>query len=73
VISRSNLSCGYLVLPGLAGTQEDAGSTREGVVESVRHDRPAFSKGLDMNEAQISRKDQIKPYLSWYRFCGLAR
>lgn len=63
MISRSNLSCGYLVLPGLAGTQEDAGSTREGIVERRRHSRPAFSKSLEVDEAQISGKGQINPYL----------
>lgn len=73
MISRSNLSCGYLVLPGLARTQKDAGSTREGIVERRRRNRPVFSKGLEMNEAQISGKDQINPYLCWYRFHGLAR
>lgn len=39
VISSSNLSCGYLMLPGLAGAQEGAESTREGIVEGERHNR----------------------------------
>lgn len=63
VISRNNLPCGYLVLPGLAGTQEDAGSTGEGIVQRRRHNRLVFSKGLDMDEAQISGKVQINLYL----------
>lgn len=56
VISRNNLPCGCLVLPGLAVTQEDAGSTGEGIVERRRLNRLVFTKGLEMNEAQISGK-----------------
>lgn len=58
VISRNNLLCGYLVLPDLAGTQEDAESTGEGIVERRRLNRLVFSKGLEIDEAQISGKVQ---------------
>lgn len=71
VISRNNLPCGYLVLPGLAGTQEDVGSTGEGSVER-RLNRLVFSKGLEMVEAQISGKVQINIYLFSNKFVGLA-
>lgn len=63
----------FLVLPGLAGTQEDAGSTREGIAERRRGSRPVFSKGLEMNEAQISGKCRINPYLCCNRFHGRVR
>lgn len=72
VISRNNLPCGYLVLPGLAGTQEDAESTGEGIVERRRLNRLVFSKGLEIDEAQISGKVQINMYFFKNRFLDLA-
>lgn len=60
------------MLPGLAGTQEDAGITGEGIVERRRLNRLVFSKGSEMDEVQISGKVQINMYLFSNRILDLA-